>query len=366
VPVSDDLVWLIGQLRTTASRRERLRLLARGWRTVRDLSPTDRLAVAKELGFDGAEQLVEQLSRRGGASPAMVLELLEQAEAASPEEIAAIMRDASNPEGRRSLGERFLNAAKHWVADLESWEDPQTSTDQDSGPTDVEDAEVHDQPETFTPVMEEALADDATGVWEPEFPGEGFEQESELGAEDVKEPEGVILPPPPPPPPADSLPADKEAVDDEQPTKEVDETPDFVAEPQPSDEPDDAEEFDVGVLLDRLEESSSMVRRLRELREVAFSLAAADRLEVQAVLMVFPDGWARRRALESLFRAGVPRGFETAMTLVDQIEDPAQRAWALSTLAATRSLNQSQIEEILTMPVSPAFRRRMKRQFNSP
>jgi hypothetical protein len=332
---------------------------------VRDLSPTDRLAVAKELGFDGAEQLVQQLSRRGGASPAMVLELLEQAEAATPEEIAAVMRDASNPEGRRSLGERFLNAAKHWVADLESWEDPQTSTDQDAKPTDVEDAEVYGEPETMTPVMEEALVDDATGVWEPEFPGEGIEQEFELDAEVVVESEAMTLPPPPPPPDADSVPAKKEAVDHEQPTKDVDESPDLVAEPQPSDEPDDTQEFEVSVLLDRLEESSSMVRRLRELREAASFLAAADRSELQAVLTAFPDGWARRRALESLFRAGVPRGFETAMTLVAQIEDPAQRAWALSTLSATRPLNPNQIEEILTMPVSPAFRRRMNRQLSS-
>ena len=79
--VPEELVWLIAQLRGTASRRERIRLLARGWRTLRDLSPADRIAVAHELGFDGAESLVEQLSRRGGTSPAAVLELLERAQA---------------------------------------------------------------------------------------------------------------------------------------------------------------------------------------------------------------------------------------------------------------------------------------------
>ena len=120
--VPEELVWLIAQLRGTASRRERIRLLARGWRTVRDLSPADRIAVAHELGFDGAESLVEQLSRRGGTSHAAVLELLERAEDAGPEQIVTMTQDLTDPEGRRSMGERILTAAKTWVADLDSWE----------------------------------------------------------------------------------------------------------------------------------------------------------------------------------------------------------------------------------------------------
>ncbi len=152
--VPEELVWLIAQLRGTASRRERIRLLARGWRTLRDLSPADRIAVAHELGFDGAESLVEQLSRRGGTSPAAILELLERAEDAGPEQIVTMVQSLTDPEGRRSLGERFLNAAKHWVADLESWEEAP------EGPDVVDQASVEDvlektaetEPEVTAPI----------------------------------------------------------------------------------------------------------------------------------------------------------------------------------------------------------------------
>ena len=57
--VPPELVWLIERLRSTPSRRERVRLLLQGREVVRAMSPQDRLAVARELGFDGAERLVE-------------------------------------------------------------------------------------------------------------------------------------------------------------------------------------------------------------------------------------------------------------------------------------------------------------------
>ena len=67
--VSQELVWLINQIRNTPSSRERLRLLALGWRTLRGLSPADRLAVARELGFEGVVVAVENLGDVGATWP---------------------------------------------------------------------------------------------------------------------------------------------------------------------------------------------------------------------------------------------------------------------------------------------------------
>jgi hypothetical protein len=63
------MLSLLHEMRSTASPIERLKLLARGWRSVRALSADDRRSLARELGFDGAEQMIDQLARRGGLSP---------------------------------------------------------------------------------------------------------------------------------------------------------------------------------------------------------------------------------------------------------------------------------------------------------
>jgi len=103
--VSQELVWLINQIRNAPSPRERLRLLALGWRTLRGLSAADRLAVARELGFDGAERLVEQLAKRGGASPSLLLRALESVASADPEQVNDRIESPSRF-GRASGGRR--------------------------------------------------------------------------------------------------------------------------------------------------------------------------------------------------------------------------------------------------------------------
>jgi hypothetical protein len=392
VAVSEELVWLIGQLRGTANRRERLRLLARGWRTLRDLSPTDRLMVAKELGFDGAEHLVEQLARRGGASPTLVLELLEQANDATPEQIAAMMHGAVQPEARRSLGERFLTAAKTWVADLESWDpeageadsdeleaDPDLFPDPDPvatkplaplpddqvapepprpEPTHQVPIETDDEPtgkplvepvvELDGPEISEALETDA----EPGPALEAYEQRDHAEPPKKEEPAPIepappkVLPPEPEPddePPAPTTPS-------REPTADRREEPAVLTVDIPA----------------GLEQHSSVIRRLHFLAEETRSLAGLGPPELAAILDAFPVGWARRRALEVLFRANVPVGFSDALALIEQLDDPAHRAWALSTLISTRSLELQHVDELLEMEVSPTMRRRLRRMATQP
>lgn len=378
--VPEELVWLIAQLRGTASRRERIRLLARGWRTLRDLSPADRIAVAHELGFDGAESLVEQLSRRGGTSPAAVLELLERAEDAGPEQIVTMVQDLADPDGRRSLGERFLNAAKHWVADLESSEDPTEPTvDVDKtavvvppdGSQDIggADTDVPVPPPSLVAPTTEPGPDDGPVAVAPAENAERFHGEDPTEASPESEPDLVTDD-------EGAAEADSETVADG-PERRVADRIDKTTVAEPDSEPVAEPPVDspharsgvavvapvmaVSEVVRRLDRCPSVLRRLKELSGLARHLTDADPDDYSSVLELFPDGWARRRALEAMFRVGAPRSFEDAMSLAAALEDRAQRTWALSTLMANRDLTPRDVNELMSLPLSPVLRRRLAR-----
>lgn len=364
--VPEELVWLIAQLRGTASRRERIRLLARGWRTLRDLSPADRIAVAHELGFDGAESLVEQLSRRGGTSPAAILELLERAEDAGPEQIVTMMQDLTDPEGRRSMGERILTAAKTWVADLESWEDgaeagedaeaaeevlqPTTAVVADAAqPSESEDPELSLPAES--PLPHATHQDPVENILDlkPIAISEGSQGMDDREVSSVPLPEGVV---------ADQVEAE---------SKSKTEEPEPVAEP-PEERPQTPQKvssvrhnIDLDGVVRRLDGCPSVTRRLKKLTELAPELVDVDLAGLFSVLELFQDGWPRRRALESLFRAGAPSTLDVALALTATLSDGAQRMWALSTLVSTRDLTSDEMETVLPLATSPVLRRRIAR-----
>ena len=55
------LTALLHELQNARSPLAQARVLARAWRTVRELSPTDRRLLARHAGFDGAEEILEGL-----------------------------------------------------------------------------------------------------------------------------------------------------------------------------------------------------------------------------------------------------------------------------------------------------------------
>jgi hypothetical protein len=346
--VSQELVWLINQIRNTPLPRERLRLLALGWRTLRGLSPTDRIAIARELGFDGAEQLVEQLARRGGASPSLLLQALESLKSADHDQISEFVRGLTDPDQRAGTADRLMDAATDWLEE------------------------------------EAAIA----GAAEPEELGEGEPPEIE---------EAVIQAKPPPPPPA---------VEGKEPPLQVGEvkhaavevvegveestaghaeaapTSDEAEAPEPTPVPEDDEEAwapvveeppappkdrsvapaapDVGSVAATLAAVTPLTSRFRVLAEVVDDLEGADAKQLGAVIEFFPPGWARRRALEVLLRAGIPGELEAALELVSKLERPSDRMWALSTLAACRELNTDERDAVIAAASSPSFRRRLR------
>ena len=71
---------LLFELQTARSPLAQAKVLARAWRTLRELSPTDRRLLARHVSFDGAEEMLEGLgTRKGGWAPAMLLQILSNA-----------------------------------------------------------------------------------------------------------------------------------------------------------------------------------------------------------------------------------------------------------------------------------------------
>ncbi|MFL6192895.1 MAG: hypothetical protein ACJ75H_01895, partial [Thermoanaerobaculia bacterium] len=60
---------LIAQLREARSPLARIRVVTRAWRLLRNLPRQDRLAIAAQIGVDGADDLVEAIARHQGTTP---------------------------------------------------------------------------------------------------------------------------------------------------------------------------------------------------------------------------------------------------------------------------------------------------------
>ena len=116
-------------------------------------------------------------------------------------------------------------------------------------------------------------------------------------------------------------------------------------------------------LVEELAATPSLVRRFRLLREKAEGTRDWSPEALRVLIEVFPDGWARRRALAVLFAAGVPTDFETALGLVTEtLVSPTDRRWCLGVLATGRELTPHQREALLGGLESPAWRRRLSKR----
>ncbi len=115
----EQLIGLLFQIRGATSPLQKLKLVALAWRTLRGLSPRDRLVIAKELGLGGAEHLVEQLGSQGGLSPAALLTAIRRAEEADPEELRELLGGVMDPARRDELLAGALHSAGEWLAEQE-------------------------------------------------------------------------------------------------------------------------------------------------------------------------------------------------------------------------------------------------------
>ncbi len=363
---SDDLVALFNVLRRATSPTEKARALARAWRTVRELSPAERSWLAREVGFEGAEELVEGLAGRGdrGLAPAAVLEALGRARNSRSFSVRGLFAELRDPSRREELLARGVDlVADALVGDRGAAAAPSVGSDGDAE-------------------LEVPVPDAGGDTDDPE----GSEAERELeedgppevGAAELPADPAVPLPPPEPPPepPAfETQPPDVRRAPEPEPQLEISEP----SEPSVWDEmwatpggrpaatsaelPVDSGFGPAGTLLDPTTERSprSPVERLRELRSRLQGLAAGGTGAARAALGAFPEPWARRRALVALIDAGVPGSAGAALDLIEELDRPIDRRWCLAALARRGDLAGADLERALAMLASPASRRRVER-----
>jgi hypothetical protein len=105
--------------------------------------------------------------------------------------------------------------------------------------------------------------------------------------------------------------------------------------------------------------AASLSRRFYALRHLLADARSIPAEQLRAVLDVFPDGWARRRALLEMVRSGVPAGVRDALVLVESLGLERDRFWCLSALA-DQHLEARDREALLAAVPSPKARRRLE------
>jgi len=116
----------------------------------------------------------------------------------------------------------------------------------------------------------------------------------------------------------------------------------------------------------RLAATSSLVVRFRLLREHLEGSERPPAGDLRALLEVFPDGWARRRAVIAVLTARVPASAAEAVALLDTLASERDRLWCLGALAGFRQMSGAEREALLGTVTSAAARRRLERRFGKP
>ena len=327
--ISDDLTALIFELQRARSPRDKARAMARAWRTIRRLSPTERRLLAREVGFDGAEELVEGLAGKGGGvfAPAAVLEALGRMRKKEDLSLRGILADLKDPDRREDLLVRGIDLVDGAVGE----------------DTVDEEIQVEAHPRASQPVLPPPPA-----IVESEFvvvpePETQIEPESEIEGEvdQPHEPEPVV-----------------EFV-------ESSSWDSVWQQPEPSESvmTRAARSGRTGRTTGGVQSQTaegSVLLRLRAFRDAIPGLRGERHDEIAEILDFLPEPWARRRAVVALIEAGIPGDADGALDLIEKMERPMDRRWCLATLARRGDLEGDTLERALEMLASPAAKRRVE------
>jgi hypothetical protein len=305
------LEGLLRELKLASSPIGRVKLLGRAWRTLRALDPAQLRELAREAGLERAEGLLRRLAKdEGRLTPRLLLRVLRRARDVDAGQVDTVVRAIRDPERRNELLRDGLDAVEGWL---------------DGGGVAGQAPALEAEPApaaTAEPVSAPAVAP-------PEIPAA---KPTELPAEATpREPHETVARPAKPPPAAAV-----EVVRTHRPTPAP-----YVPErdgaevtpPPPSERTEEVED-----VIAEIAGAPTTIQRLGTLREELDALADADVEELERVLDLFPDGWARRRALAFLLRAGVPRELMHAVFLIERLGSPAARRWCAGVLLDSRPL----------------------------
>lgn len=322
--IPSTLPELIDQLGRTFSPYERLKIVARAWALLRQMSPEQRMLVAAQLGLDRADEVVNAITERSGSKSSPVLmSMIERAQTKGVAHLPELIKDLKDPERRARRLREGAEAAG--AALLEG--DPQAPW----------------LPAAVTAPAKAAPPKPPPPPSRPPAPPP------------APKPEAAPPPPPPaapePPKPAPAPPPAPAPV---------------VAAPAPPPPPEpprvSAKAPAVSGLAEKLTAVSSLTARFRLLRRSAGDTKQLSAADLRALVDAFPDGWARRRAVLELLRAGVPGKAAEALPLVSTLSSERDRAWCVGELVELQSVAEGDREAVLGAVASPTARRRLERR----
>jgi len=299
---SRDLQSLLGELKRVSSPIQRMKLIARAWRTVRRLTPSERKEIASNLGAKELEGVLEKLGKKDdGIAPSEVLRVLENAgdEDLDPPRMRKLIRGLRDPEKRKDLLRRGLDLLQDHLDDEE-----------------VIPEKIEAQPPPPPPREEKT---EAVAPAEPEPPA----------------PVEIMPPSPVPSPALKPAPTPAPAPPARAP----------LPEPEQALAPPRVEASDTD-RVDRLRAAPSLMARFRMLRGDLTGGGRPDPSEIRSLLSTFPEGWARRRALASLIREGLPDDVDDAIALIEDLERPADRRWCAAALIHSRDLSDKEMRRL--------------------
>jgi hypothetical protein len=367
-----NVVSLLGAMRKASSPLAKAKLLALTVRVVHQLSGAERRELVTRLGVDKADWFADRLGEESNETTAEVMrELIRQAGKTDPgkwQELAAKLRD---PEERRQLLAEGLEMLDELPGDEEGGAEaaqPPPPPVVQSGPSEELPSTLSLEPPAPTKPPSEAKSSppQATGPAKPAAAPQTPTEIPKKTAPPVAKPStrrpARFAEPAratPPPTPSKRAPKVGKAAVDRRRGPRVAARP---AETRTAKGRALAEALSKA-LVEELEQTPSLMRRFRLLREKAVETREWSPEALRVLVELFPDGWARRRALVTLLAAGAPADFEAALGLVTEtLESPTDRRWCLGSLAAGRPLTPRQREALLAGLESPAWRRRLSKR----
>jgi len=344
------LTALLHELQHARSPLAQARVLARGWRTVRQLSPTDRRLLARHAGFEGAEDILEGISqRKGGLAPAMLLRVLANARGTDGSTVSELLAAFRDPQRRDEVFSRGADLASELLAEPEL----------DDGPEEIVEAieELQAVEESIIETPEEALAAlNALDAEQLDF-AENSEPAPEPETHFKDEAEKESFPTPEPEPPQPSPVVDWSRWHDGTASRRPAPVPREEIRPSVSDV--GTRRFEARAVMGAMGAEQSVFSQLRVLRRELAGFRGSSIDTLRELIENFPDGWARRRAVCALLDSGIPSDTGEALELVASLGREHDRRWCFGILARRGDLHGADLNRALDLLDSEFSKRRL-------
>lgn len=308
---SAELRRLLREMAAVSSPAQRVKLLARAWRSLRRLDPVEIRELAANTGLDRAEQILDRLARgRGRLTPSLLLQGVRRARNVDRRQVEEVIAGLRDPKKRGELLRSGLQAVERLGADDEAAEPREAAPE--SPP--VSPLSEVAKPPPGPPAVTETAEPPAPRPEPPESPlpsrpprAPAARRREESTPEPVRSPSA------------------KAATVTAAPV--VAATPSSSVVPPPVTRPTPADG-----LVESIREAPTTMRRLRLLERQLPRARALDTDGLAQLIEAFPPGWARRRALAALLREGIPDNVIHAVSLIDRLETRTARRWCIGTI----------------------------------